>query len=189
MDGLYYYKLISPYKEDVTKNCKLTVNEIDHNFFTLKEADIKDAKFTRFCEIDEECDKQGGILTIVKNKLNEDGENETIVVPIDVTMAPPPGKNVVYDFEMSTERGDEMGLNLTIKYKDDAGENSMTVKNIVTAENLYDIIGTDILTKVITDSTLNGLGTLRSPIGLSSVEKTGMPSPALKVLDLTNGKC
>ena len=162
MDGLYYYKLISPYKEDVTKNCKLTVNEIDHNFFTLKEADIKDAKFTRFCEIDEECDKQGGILTIVKNKLNEDGEK-------------------------STERGDEMGLNLTIKYKDDAGENSMTVKNIVTAENLYDIIGTDILTKVITDSTLNGLGTLRSPIGLSSVEKTGMPSPALKVLDLTNG--
>ena len=42
MEGLYFYKLTSPYKEDVTKDCKLTVNEIDHNFITLKNADIKD---------------------------------------------------------------------------------------------------------------------------------------------------
>lgn len=40
MEGLYFYKLVSPYKEDVTKDCKLTVNEIDHNFLTLKDADI-----------------------------------------------------------------------------------------------------------------------------------------------------
>lgn len=40
MKGLYFYKLISKYSEDVTKNCKLTVNEIDSNFYTLKEADI-----------------------------------------------------------------------------------------------------------------------------------------------------
>lgn len=42
MEGLYFYKLVSPYKEDTTKDCKLTVNEIDHNFFTLKEASIVD---------------------------------------------------------------------------------------------------------------------------------------------------
>lgn len=40
MKGLYFYKLISKYSEDITKNCKLTVNEIDSNFYTLKEADI-----------------------------------------------------------------------------------------------------------------------------------------------------
>lgn len=45
MKGLYFYKLISAYKEDVTKNCKLTVNEIDSNFYNLKEADIKSASF------------------------------------------------------------------------------------------------------------------------------------------------
>ena len=45
MDGLYFYKLVSPYQEDVTKDCKLTVNEIDHNFVTLKDADIKDVSF------------------------------------------------------------------------------------------------------------------------------------------------
>lgn len=44
MNGLYFYKLVSPYKDDVTKDCKLTVNEIDHNFMTLKEADVADLK-------------------------------------------------------------------------------------------------------------------------------------------------
>ena len=43
--GIYYYKLQSNYKEDVTKDCKLTINEIDHNFVTLKDADIKDIAF------------------------------------------------------------------------------------------------------------------------------------------------
>ena len=40
MNGLYFYKLVSPFPEDVTKDCKLTVNEIDHNFITLKKSDI-----------------------------------------------------------------------------------------------------------------------------------------------------
>lgn len=39
--GLYFYKLVSPYSEDVTKDCKLTVNEIDSNFINLKNVDIK----------------------------------------------------------------------------------------------------------------------------------------------------
>ncbi len=43
--GLYFYKLQSPYEEDVTKNNKLTINEIDHNFFTLKTSDVKDMEF------------------------------------------------------------------------------------------------------------------------------------------------
>ncbi len=41
MKGLYYYKLNSPYQEDITKDCKLTITEIDHNFVTLKDADVK----------------------------------------------------------------------------------------------------------------------------------------------------
>lgn len=40
--GLYFYKLISPYPEDTTKDCKLTINEIDSNFLNLKDVDIKD---------------------------------------------------------------------------------------------------------------------------------------------------
>ncbi len=37
---IIYYKLDSPYTEDYTKNCGLQGNEIDSNFFNLKEMDI-----------------------------------------------------------------------------------------------------------------------------------------------------
>lgn len=57
---LYYYKLVSPYKEDITKNCKLTVNEIDTNFLHLKDEDIKSAEF----------DKNTNFLILTRN----DGE-------------------------------------------------------------------------------------------------------------------
>ena len=60
MNGLYFYKLVSPYAEDVTKDCKLTINEIDHNFLTLKDADIKDGTFN------------GDENTIVLNRNNGD---------------------------------------------------------------------------------------------------------------------
>ena len=47
MNGLYFYKLVSSFPEDVTKDCKLTVNEIDHNFMVLKKSDISDLTFDR----------------------------------------------------------------------------------------------------------------------------------------------
>lgn len=55
-NGLYFYKLVSPYSEDITKDCKLTINEIDSNFLTLKEADIADVVF----------DKETQVLTLKK---------------------------------------------------------------------------------------------------------------------------
>lgn len=42
--GLYFYKLVSPYSEDITKDCKLTINEIDSNFINLKDVDIKEVR-------------------------------------------------------------------------------------------------------------------------------------------------
>ena len=41
--GLTFYKLVSPYPEDRTKNCGLLGEEIDNNFFNLKTEDIADA--------------------------------------------------------------------------------------------------------------------------------------------------
>ena len=37
MDSLFFYKLLSTYPKDITKNCKLLPNEIDHNFATLED--------------------------------------------------------------------------------------------------------------------------------------------------------
>ena len=40
-NGITYYKLKSPYVGDTTKNCALTGPEVDNNFFTLENRDIK----------------------------------------------------------------------------------------------------------------------------------------------------
>ena len=45
MEKITFYKLQSPYPEDVTKDCKLTMPEIDENFLTLKDNDIKEATY------------------------------------------------------------------------------------------------------------------------------------------------
>jgi hypothetical protein len=172
MNGLYYYKLVSEYPEDVTKNCKLTINEIDSNFKTLKDNDIKTAEFVR----GEDCKKADGTLVLTRNN------GEKIIVPLDVSLC----KNLAYDLEVAAEDC-ESGTTLTISYKDDEGEKSVTIENILTRDNIEDVIGSDILTKVITDSSLRGLGTMRSPLGIAGVEKTGMLAPAIKMLDLTEG--
>ena len=160
-NGLYYYKLVSPYPEDVTKNCKLTINEIDSNFVTLKDNDIKKAEFIR----DEK--------TLVLTRNN----GEKLIVNLD---------DVTYNLDVNAECG-ESGTTLTISYDGKEGKNTVTIANILTADNLMDIIGSDILTKVITDGTLKGHGTMDSPLGISGVEKTGMLAPALEVFDLTTG--
>lgn len=43
MNGLIFFKLVSPYKEDKTKDCGLRGEDIDANFFNLKEELIKTA--------------------------------------------------------------------------------------------------------------------------------------------------
>ena len=161
MTGLYYYKLVSEYPEDVTKNCKLTINEIDSNFKTLKDYDIKTAEFAR----DEK--------TLILTRNNGD----KLIVPLN---------DVTYNLNVNTECN-ESGVTLTISYDGEYGKKEVSIANIVTAENLMSIIGSDILTKVITDGTLKGNGTMDSPIGIAGVEKTGMLAPAIEVFDLTTG--
>ena len=46
MKSITFYKLISPYSEDITKNCGLSGAEIDRNFMNLKEMDIVSASTT-----------------------------------------------------------------------------------------------------------------------------------------------
>jgi uncharacterized protein (TIGR02145 family) len=70
--GLYFYKLISPYIEDITKNCNLGINDIDHNFITLKDADVKDASF----------DSSTKKLTIYKNDSDRDSGS---TITVDMT--------------------------------------------------------------------------------------------------------
>ena len=156
MKGLYFYKLVSPYQEDVTKDCKLTVNEIDHNFITLKDVDVKDAHF-------EENDK---ILVIERN------DGDTINVDLS-SMVDGITTNLDIDY-------DRVAGTITITHNDKRA----VIDGLITQDN----ISSEILTEVISDSSLQGKGNDGSPLGVSPVEKTGSYKPVIRLVDITNGE-
>ena len=162
MKGLYFYKLNSPYSEDVTKNCKLTINEIDSNFLSLKDEDIASAEF----------DKETKSLVLTRNN------GEQLIVNLS---------DVTYDLNVETSCSADEGASITITYNGADGEKTVTFDHIVTVDNLRSVIGSDLLTRVITDGTLKGDGTVSSPLGLSGTEKSGMIAPVKGRLDLTKG--
>lgn len=153
-NSLYFYKLESPYTEDVTKNCKLTINEIDSNFLALKDDDIKNAVL----------DKENEQLILTRNN------GETIVADMSA---------LAYDLEVSFEDslGIQSGATLTIKYDSGRQCKNTTISGLITVDNLNSVLGKDILTKVITDGSLKGEGTLTSPLGLKGTEQTRSISP------------
>ena len=160
-NGLYYYKLQSPYPEDVTKNCKLTINEIDSNFLNLKDVDIKSAEF----------DRESKTLVLTRNN------GEKLIVDLS---------DITYNLSVNTDCS-ESGYTITMQFDGKDGPQTVVIDKLVTVDNLMSIIGSDILTKVITDGTLKGDGTIDSPLGISGVEKTGMYAPVNGKIDLTNG--
>ena len=163
--GLYYYKLQSPYQEDITKNCKLTINEIDSNFLSLKDEDIKEADF----------DRESKTLVLTRNN------GEKLIVLLD---------DITYNLNMDANCSDE-GVSLSVYYDGKDGVKQFKIDHLITLEMLRskieELIGTDILTKVITDGTLKGYGTLDSPLGLNGTERTGMYAPVIARIDLTQG--
>lgn len=160
--GLYYYKLQSPYPEDVTKNCKLTINEIDSNFLSLKDEDIKSAVF----------DKESKAVILTRN------DGDTIAVDLS---------DATYNLNVDKDCTDS-GVTLTITFDGKNGQESFTINNIVTADTFKNIIENNVLSKVITDGTLKGDGTVTAPLGINGTEKTGVLAPVKEVIDLTNGR-
>jgi len=171
MNGIYYYKLISPYPEDVTKNCKLTVNEIDSNFLNLKDVDIKSA----------EVDKENNSVVLTRNN------GDTLVADLTPILS-----GSVYDLEVVFENpsGECKGANIYITYSTLTDEDVKTtvtvpITGLVTTDNIDAVIGGDILTRVTTDGSLTGNGTINSPLGISETEKN---RPAIKLIDKTIGE-
>ena len=161
-NGLYYYKLVSDYSEDVTKNCKLTINEIDSNFKTLKDEDIAKAEF----------DRESKTLILTRNN------GDKIIVDLS---------DMTYDLQVNSECT-ESGETITISFDGKDGKEEMTFKNLVTIDTLNNILGKDVLTHVIHDGTLRGDGTIYNPLGLNGTEKTGVLAPVQAMYDLTKGE-
>ena len=156
MTGLYFYKLVSPYADDVTKDCKLTVNEIDHNFVTLKGEDIETASFNSEKSRITLTRKNGETLTMDLSTMTEG-----ITTNLDVT----------YD-----------SIDGVIILAYNGGQ--VVIDGLITKDNL----SKEILTKVCSDSTLNGLGTIGCPLRIAETEQTGMYKAAHKLINRINGE-
>lgn len=155
VNGVTYFKLISNYQGDRTKNCSLLSNEIDANFYFLRGIDIKKVNFNN--------DTRELVLT----RLNGD-QLKTII---------PEKENFTLDYDK------ENGV-LTVNFADGTTESVdgfLVEKDLENA--IKKILGKSV--KVATDSTINGDGRVINPLRLSEVERTGTYAPAKYLIDLT----
>ena len=159
MKGLYFYKLVSSYAEDITKDCKLTVNEIDHNFITLKDADIREFRH----------DKDNDILVLVRNngeELNVDVSNFT------------KNLSVVYDPKCGV-------IEIHHDGKVDRMTGLITVENL---EEEIKAHLKNIRASVMVDGTLVGNGNDSNPLGMNVLEKTSAFKGVTRLIDRTKGE-
>lgn len=171
MNGLYFYKLVSPYKDDATKDCKLTVNEIDHNFLSLKDADIKSASL----------DSTSNTLILKRN------DGETIDADLNGILDAVDAKidGITRDLEVEY---DEVEGVINISYNDE----KVVISGLLTKENTKfddpNDIRKGLLSRVYVDGSIVGEGTKLNPIGISPLEKSGNFRPADSLIDVVNGE-
>ena len=164
MKGLYFYKLVSPYSEDVTKNCRLTVNEIDGNFLNLKDEDIKSAEF----------DCEAKVLTLTRNN------GETLQADMSCAW-----QGLTSNFDVTFDESGCTGSGvLRFTWDEDGEKHEATITGLVTKDN----IGNYVMTEAITDGTIIGNGRDGNPLSLNPIEQTGHYKPVIDLRDMTNGE-
>lgn len=206
--GLFYYKLESEkYEGDISKNCKLTITDMDHNFFSLKSAD--------FTGITTDLDSESGnTITFLRN----DRKNPEIATINFTNKFDSLIKDSLYK-TIALIRG-ESGLtssdtsdfgsiaeDINVEYDNEEGSISINFKTTSFEEKSYQI--NDLITKhnltselykgicesgstiseiigktyrAFTDSTLIGDGSKCRPLGLKMTEMTGEYKPVLGIL-------
>lgn len=185
MNGIYYYKLQSPYEGDVTKNCKLNITEIDSNFYNLKSKDIVSANFD---ETEKTLNLETNDKTIISVDMLPALSGATQLE--DYSFAETSGGTFYANFKSLNENRetetfslsfDKVTGKLTITDKDNVEHE---IGEFVTTDNIKDKIDTEIYT----DTTILGNGSSHDPIYLNPTEKTGFYAPAIAIIDTTSGE-
>ena len=155
INGVTYFKLVSDYPGDYTKNCGLTSAEIDGNFYFLRGMDIESVK------LDEH-----------RNLILERFNGDKLTVSVSQEIGQP-------TFEYNTETGI-----LTVNYPNgtqDFIEGFLIPDEVFAMVDEY--LQTSL--KVATDYTLKGDGRILNPLSISETERTGTYAPALYFYDMT----
>lgn len=161
MERLYFYKLtpvsgsVEPYSDDRTKNCRLTVNEIDHNFLHLQDQDIKDVYY--------DCDADA--ITLTRN------DGEMLQAPLTCAWSKMTGLVDLFDVAVNSA-----GTTATITWKFRGSESGDTHSVVL------GLRGNE-FTGVTNDGSIIRKGTYESPVGINPTEKTGHFAPVKDVID------
>lgn len=197
--GLYFYKLVSPYKEDITKNCKLTVNEVDSNLLNLKDEDIATGEFDKNSNTLKLVRNNGEIIGVDLSPLMNDGlklENYHFA-GTDSCSGDCTDKNV-FDFKYTTKdkdaNGDPIEKKFKIEFSDvdgklwvtDSDNNKHLIGTFETEKTKKNNKDNQYLKEVITDGSILGNGKNGDPVRLNPTEKSGYYSPAKTLIDTRN---
>lgn len=166
-ESITFYKLQSPYPEDITKGCNLTTSDIDRNFLSLKNNDIKDAAF----------DCENLVLSLIKNngqKIYVDMSclSGTVTSIVEEYISGyTPG---ITDVEIYGDLSDDGILTLTLSTL--SGSSTTAISGFVTDKMVGD-------SDVIHDSTLSGTGATGNPLRIGNTELTASYKNVIDVVD------
>lgn len=168
MKGLYFYKLVSPYENDITKDCKLTINEIDHNFLQLKNSGINSGEYIK--------DRKSIILR--KN------DGEEIVIELSSLFFDDESGEIINSCEFDLNYNKADGI-IKIQHNND----EFIIDDIITKENIVDNANVlkELISNIYTDYSLDGNGLHTDPLKISHIEKTGLFKPVISFIDMDNG--
>jgi uncharacterized protein (TIGR02145 family) len=162
-ESIKFYKLHSPYPEDVTKGCMLTTADIDANSLAFKNADISAATFD--CEsyildiIRNDGERLSADMSCLKGHITEEIEQKIAEIV--------PGVSDIKLDGYFTEDG-----SLTLSYETTSGT------SVVTIEGLKEV------SDVIHDPSMFGVGSKKDPLGISDLELTGYHKNVIDVVDV-----
>lgn len=160
MESIKFYKLISPYAEDITMDCKLSMSDIDDNFLAFKDNDISAATF----------DCEDFFIDIIRNNgesINIDLSCVRDEIQQEIDEAISGITPQIIEINLSGEVSED-GV-LTLNWTDMSGEQSTSISGFIT--------------EVRRDSTLKGDGTKIDPLGIANVEQTGYYKPVIDFVD------
>lgn len=164
MESIKYYKLMSPYQEDETKNCKLTITDLDSNFLAFKDNDISGATFNDESKLLEIVRNNGESIKLDLSSLQENNADLSAITQ--------------HFFDLSGELSEDGVLTLKWEYS----ESGTSASSISISGFTQPIVETE-EKDVVHTSTLHGYGENGLPLRISNNELTGYYKPALGIVE------
>lgn len=166
MEKIKFYKLVSPYAEDETMNCKLTTADMDDNFLAFKSNDIESASYNPETMEISITRRNGNSIILDLSDLGLDINNR---INSAISGLTPESGSTEYDVTIDGELTDDGVLSLTVST--DSSEYTTEISGFLTERSIKH------------DDTIAGDGSVTNPIGLSNTEKTGKYKHVLSIVD------